>query len=104
MKIRRPILPMLLLLLVLFAQQAAYVHALSHVPGEGHPTQLDAYHAGDGECLTCLAFAAGTGPMLGKDGVLAVVGGHEALVPQLVVVLRSSTAEHYRARAPPRLS
>lgn len=104
MKIRRSILPMLLLLLVLLAQQAAYVHALSHVSGKDHPAQLDADHAADGDCLACLALAAAAGPMLGGDKGPVTAAACDVLAPRIAAISRGSASQAYRARAPPRLS
>ena len=104
MKIRRSILPMflLLLLLVLVAQQAAYVLVLSHVPGEDHALQLDADHAADGDCPACLAFAAGAGPMLGGDKGPATAAAGDVLAPRVGALSRGNANQSYRARAPPR--
>jgi len=106
---RRPLIAVLSALLFLAAQQAAFVHVISHLGASGQAgvTASEAGHvAVDGlaeACTTCVALSALAGgaplpaPVLGAPAVLAAV----APLPPARPFLAAAAAAPYLARAPP---
>jgi hypothetical protein len=109
----RPFLAILLALLLLGAQQAAFAHLISHL----HAPTATIEHCGDGShhgdhdslthvCSTCLAFAALVGGAL-PSAPAALLGAADLAAPPLSPLLPAVAAapfRHYRARAPPAFS
>ena len=100
---RRPIVFAVLSFLLLFMQQEAQVHVLSHLGPQlarAHETQILVPHA-DGACVECALLAAGTFTVIGDPPplVFAVTGVEPAWA-----AFRSHPADapaYYSSRAPP---
>jgi hypothetical protein len=100
---RRSILPAILSFLLLFMQQEAQVHALSHLGPQlarSHETALVAPHA-DAACAECALLAAGTLLAFGQqaDPVSAVpaADGPRGTFPSRA----AESPAWFRSRAPP---
>ncbi|MBI5889559.1 MAG: hypothetical protein HZB47_02640 [Nitrosomonadales bacterium] len=98
MKSSRLLLPLFLLLALLFAQQGAATHGISHVLAEqSHDQSLP--H--DKQCDLCAAYAQ-IGSAVGCDGIHFDFASHaeETLAVHSVALLPSTFAA-FAARAPP---
>jgi hypothetical protein len=107
----RPIFAVLLSLLLLGAQQAAFAHMVGHIGAVGAATVVD--HDRDAGhstaeslshvCTTCVALAALTGGALPSAPLapLAAADVVAALLPPLLPACPGAAFSPYRARAPP---
>ncbi len=98
---------LLLSLLLLSSQQAAFAHLLTHVQGGQDKVariqNLEGAIDGAAEtCTSCIAFAGvgGSAPPVAVTSSIDVVVGDSYLLP-LVVAVASRPATRHRARAPP---
>jgi hypothetical protein len=93
-----------LLLLLVFAQQGAVLHELSHVYRTGAPALGNDATLLDGKlCETCLAFAQAGNPASGAILVAPIVAAirHVSSEPQYSII--AATAPAPRSRGPPTL-
>ena len=104
---RHPFFAVLLSLLLLTSQQAAFAHLLSHLPdGAKATTQYQNDHGSlDGAadtCTTCIAFAGvgGGAPPSSAANAINGVSADNVHLP-VVALLASQPPASYRARAPP---
>ncbi len=105
MKIRSRLLPFLLLALtLLFAQQGAAMHALSHL-GEALPahSQQDKKLPHSPACDKCVVYAGVGGAVAASKLVIPSATVHVPPVAAIQPALPSQPARPYQARAPPSL-
>ena len=106
-RFHRPLLALLLSLLLIGSQQAAFAHLLSHVhAGSAVATQLQGDHGAIDQladtCATCVAFAGvgGGTPPSAPTVSFAAFSGDGYLLPVARPVFTRSVVTS-RARAPP---
>jgi hypothetical protein len=104
---RHPLFALLLSLLLIGSQQAAFAHLLSHVyAGSAVVTQLQGDHGAIDQfadtCATCVAFAGvgGGTPPSPSTASFAIFSGDSYLLPLARPVFTRSVVTS-RARAPP---
>lgn len=110
-RFNRSLLPILLSLLLLVAQQAAYAHLVGHL-GSGTPTAIQQEEGHHGAalslshtCTTCIAlaaFAVASPPATIVS--VPLIQGIDVLPAAVTAVPRHVVAAAYRARAPPVVS
>lgn len=105
-RFHRPFFALLLSLLLIGSQQAAFAHLLTHIPGRSTTvTHYQSEHAIDGladACTTCIAFAGvGSGaPPLSLPVSFASFSGDNYCLP-LADPLPTRHVSTCHARAPP---
>lgn len=101
---RRIILHVWLALLLLFAQQGALLHALSHVPGPlPAQSQPDKQLPHSQACDKCVVYGQLGAGVAATPLVILVQHGAVALVAVLPAIHFASILRAYFSRAPPRL-
>ena len=104
----RPFFALLLALLLLGSQQAAFAHLLSHLNGASTQA-LKVYQDNDGKidqladtCITCIAFAGigGGAPATSSSVSVAAFTADDYFLPRAASVFTRSVNTR-RARAPP---
>jgi hypothetical protein len=91
-----------LALLLVFAQQGAVLHELSHVYRTGAPELKNEATLIDGKlCETCLAFAQATSPASGTMFVPPVVAAVRHVSPEPEYSIIAAGAPAPRSRGPP---
>jgi hypothetical protein len=104
-----PLIALLLALLFLAAQQAAFAHMIGHIGAAGVPTVVEGdtgHGAVDGladVCVTCVALAALTGgaPLPAAPAAPCVAAAIAEPLPPALPVCPGAAASPYLARAPP---
>ncbi len=107
----RPFVALLLSLLLLGSQQAAFAHLISHI-GAAHRLTVvendgDAGHGAAATlahvCTTCVAFAAVTGGALpsAQPSLFGVADVAQTPLSSLLPAVAGAAVSPYRARAPP---
>lgn len=97
MKLHR-VLTHLLILLLLFAQQAAYAHAISHL-GKEPPAKEQLAHSK--LCDKCVSFEKISGVAPASTPVLVSLELVFAQTPRVVYVFSPRTVAAFHSRAPP---
>lgn len=101
MRLSRLPLAVLLAFLLLFAQQAAAVHGLSHYADSQQP---DKHYPGDKVCEKCAAFAELSGAVACADIVFHTAEFTQHLPRVVLEGLAHAAFVPYLSRAPPPLS
>ena len=93
-----------LALLLVFAQQGAMLHELSHVYRTGAPALENDATLLDGKlCETCLAFAQAANPATGTMLMAPIVAVIRHVSPEPQYSIIAATAPAPRSRGPPTL-
>jgi hypothetical protein len=91
-----------LTLLLVFAQQGAMLHELSHVYRTGAPALENDRTLLDGKmCETCLAFAQAANPANGTLVTAPIFAGIRHISPEPQYSIIATTAPTPRSRGPP---
>jgi hypothetical protein len=93
-----------LAVMLVFAQQAGVLHALSHLGGASDTTQPQKHHPGEKVCDHCLVFAVVHGGAPSAQLLIPVVDGQSHFHANEALSVPPRRAAHYRSRAPPALS
>jgi hypothetical protein len=104
MKISQFRLALLLPLLLVFAQQGAMLHELSHIHRVGtDQVRYEGGVLGSKFCATCLAFAQVGNPASAPSAVLPAVAAVQYYAPEPVYSIIGAEAPPPRSRGPPRV-
>ncbi|MDP5240644.1 hypothetical protein Q9Q94_13955 [Uliginosibacterium sp. 31-16] len=104
--LQRRLLPFLLIFCVLFAQQAALVHAASHWQEESQSSGQDLQHpkyADKHVCASCIAFAALASAIPSSPQAFGVALSRPLSLPFFGVTALPTGWHAYNPRAPPTL-
>lgn len=86
---------------MLFLQQGAMLHAMSHGFGEQRQSQFDVDHSEPGECTQCLAYAGASNAAPGSDKVSVLANFAAQAVARFADRITGRTLCAYFSRAPP---
>lgn len=103
MKTFRYRLALVLPLLLVFAQQGAMLHELSHVHRIGDQVRYEGGVLGSKVCETCLAFAQVGNPASSPVAVLPAVVAVHYSAPEPLYSFTGAGAPPPRSRGPPRV-
>lgn len=87
--------------LMLFLQQGAMLHAMSHDFGARHQVQFDIDHGEPGDCIQCLAYAQASGAASGSSPTIAPLHLDTASITLPVEHFAARVPHAYLSRAPP---
>ena len=86
---------------MLFLQQGAMLHAMSHGFGEQRQSQFDVDHSEPGQCTQCLAYAGASNAASGSSLAIGLAYFVAQPVARFADRITGRTSRAYFSRAPP---